>query len=81
MPHGCHIFAKASDIANSTMCIYPQSDHALPYCKCLLSCCADCTCINIPDQDTNKNMTKKHPQLGFTFTTSLDFVLLMVEFH
>ena len=28
-----------------------------------------------------KDMTKKHPQLGFTFTTSLDVVLLMVEFH
>ena len=28
-----------------------------------------------------KNMTKQHPQLGFTFTTSLDVVLLMVEFH
>ena len=28
-----------------------------------------------------KNMTKQHPQLGFTFTTSLDVVILMVEFH
>ena len=28
-----------------------------------------------------KNMTKIHPLLGFTFTTSLDVVLLMVEFH
>ena len=28
-----------------------------------------------------KNTKKKHPQLGFTFTTSLDVVLLMVEFH
>ena len=28
-----------------------------------------------------KHMTKQHPQLGFTFTTSLDVVLLMVEFH
>ena len=28
-----------------------------------------------------KNMTKIYPQLGFTFTTSLDVVLLMVEFH
>ena len=28
-----------------------------------------------------KNMTKQHPQLGFTFTTSFDIVLLMVEFH
>ena len=28
-----------------------------------------------------KTMKKQHPQLGFTFTTSLDVVLLMVEFH
>ena len=28
-----------------------------------------------------KNMTKQHPQLGFTFITSLDVVLLMVDFH
>ena len=28
-----------------------------------------------------KNMKEQHPQLGFTFTTSLDVVLLMVEFH
>ena len=28
-----------------------------------------------------KNMTKQHPLLGFTFTTSLDVVLFMVDFH
>ena len=28
-----------------------------------------------------KNMIKQHSQLGFTFTTSLEVVLLMVEFH
>ena len=28
-----------------------------------------------------KNMTKLHPLVGFTFITSLDVVLLMVEFH
>ena len=28
-----------------------------------------------------KNMTKIHPLLGFTFITSLDVVILMVEFH
>ena len=28
-----------------------------------------------------KNMKKQHPQLGFTCTTSLHAVLLMVEFH
>ena len=28
-----------------------------------------------------KNMKKKHPRLGCTFTTSLGVVLLMVELH
>ena len=34
-----------------------------------------------PTKKQQKNMTKQHPQLGFTFITSLDVVLLMVEFH
>ena len=81
MPHGNHIYDKASDMANATMCTYPQSEHALPHWKCVLRCCADCNFINIPDQGTTKNMTKLHPQLGFTLTTSLHVVLLIVEFH
>ena len=28
-----------------------------------------------------KSMKKLHPQLGFTFITSLDVVLIIVEFH
>ena len=28
-----------------------------------------------------KSIKKQHPQLGFTFITSLDIVLLMVDFH
>ena len=81
MPHGCHIYAKASDMANATMCTYPQSDHALPHWRFVLRCYSDCPFIDIPDQETTKNMKKQHPQLGFTFTTSLDVVLLMVDFH
>ena len=81
MPHGRHIYAKASDMTNATMCTYYQFDHALPHCKCALRCCADCPCINIPDQETNKNMNKQHPLLGFIFITSLDFVLPTVEFR
>ena len=30
MPHGRHIYAKASDMAKAEMFTYPQSDHALP---------------------------------------------------
>ena len=50
MPHGSHIYATASDMENATMCAYPQSEYSLPHWKCVLRCCADCPCINIPDQ-------------------------------
>ena len=81
IPHGSHIYAKSSDMANTTMCAYHNSDHALLQWKCVLWCCAEFSCINIPDQETTKKMAKQHPQFGFTFTTSLHVVLLMVEFH
>ena len=50
MPHVRHIYAKSSDMAQATMCAYTQYDHALPHRKCVLRCCADCPCMNIPDQ-------------------------------
>ena len=81
MLHGSHIYAKASDMANAKMCTYPQYEHALPRWKFLLQCCADFPCINISDQEATKKHEKLHPQLGFTFITSLDVVLPMVEFH
>ena len=36
MPHGRHIKAKTYDMAKAKMCVYSQSDHALPHCKCVL---------------------------------------------
>ena len=54
IPHGRHIYSKASDMANATMCAYPQSDHELPHWECVLRCCAECSHINLPDQETNK---------------------------
>ena len=42
MPHGCHVFAKAYDMEKASMCAYSQSDHTLPYWKCVLRCCAKC---------------------------------------
>ena len=54
MPHGRHIYAKASDVENATICAYPHSDNTLPHWKCVLRCCSDCPCINLPDQETNK---------------------------
>ena len=40
MPYGSHIYPRASDMKNATMCAYPQSDHALPHWKCVLRYCA-----------------------------------------
>ena len=68
MPHWRHNYSKASDMAKAIMRTYPQ-------------CCAECPHINLPDQEKNKNKRKKHPQLGFTFITSLNVVLLMVYFY
>ena len=65
MPHGSHIYVKAFDIENATMCPYPQSDHALPHWKCVLRCSEDCPCINIPDQETTKNHKETIPSISF----------------
>ena len=53
MPHGRHIYPKAYDMENATMCTYPQSDHALPHWKFILWFCDNCPCINITAQETN----------------------------
>ena len=45
MPHGPHIYAKASEMANATMCAYPQSDHELPHWKCIY--CGDVLNVHI----------------------------------
>ena len=65
MPHGCHIYAKASDMENATMCKYPQSGHVLPHWKCVLQCCAECPYINITDQETNKKYEETTPAIQF----------------
>ena len=65
LPHGRHIYAKASDMANSTMCTYPQSVHALPHWKCVLRCCANCLCINFTDQETTKKHDETTPSIRF----------------
>ena len=65
MPHGRHIYTKASDIANATMCTNPHSDHALQHWKCVLRCCADCPCINLPYQETTKKHEETTPSIRF----------------
>ena len=81
MTHGRHIYAKASAMAQDTMCAYPKSDHALHngnvYCGVVLTVHKSIFLTKKQIKSTNK----QHPQLGFTFITSLDVVLLMVKFH
>ena len=65
IPHGHHIYSKASDMENATMCIYPQSNHALPHWKYVVRCCADFPCINIPDQEIDKKYEETTPSIRF----------------
>ena len=65
MPYGCHIYAKAYDMAKAKMCTYPQSNHALPHWKCVLRCYAECPCINLLDQETNKKHEETTPSFRF----------------
>ena len=65
MPHRRHIYAKAVDMSQATMCAYPQSDHALSHWKCVLRCFADCPCINLPDQETYDQNIKITPSIRF----------------
>ena len=65
MPHWRHMYTKTSDMANATMCTYPQSDHALPHCKCIFWCCANFPCINLHDQEINKKHEETTPLIRF----------------
>ena len=65
MPHRRHIYAKASDMENATMCKYHQSAHALPHWKCVLRCCAEFPHTNLPEQETNKKHKETTPSIRF----------------
>ena len=65
MTHGLHIYAKASDMANATMCTYTHSGNAIPHWKCVLRCCANFPCINLPDQETTKKHDETTPSIRF----------------
>ena len=65
MPHRRHIYATASDMANASMCTYPQSEHSLPHWKCVLRCCNDCPCINIPDEEVSNKHDETTPTIRF----------------
>ena len=47
------------------MYAYPQSDNALTHWKCVLQCCAKCTSVNIPDQETDDQYSNTSPSIRF----------------
>ena len=65
MPHRRHIYTKAYDMERATMCDNSQWDHALPHWKCVLRCCAQCSSINILDQETDDKHPKPSPSISF----------------
>ena len=65
MPHGYHIYAKAYDMENATMYVYPQSDHSLPHWKYFMQRSAKFTRVNILDQETDDQYSNKSPSISF----------------
>ena len=65
MPHGRHIYAKSNDMAKATMCANSHSDHALPHCKWVLQCFAQCPSINITNQETDDKHPHPSPSIRF----------------
>ena len=65
IPHGRHIYSKASYMENSTLFTYHQSCNALPHWKRVLWCCSLCPHINLPYQETNKKYEETTPSARF----------------
>ena len=52
-------------MSKATICAYPQSDHELPHCNCIMQCCAKFPSINIPDQETYDQYSNTIPSVSF----------------
>ena len=65
MPHGRHIYAKASDMSKAEMCTFPQYYHAIPHWKCVLRCYKKCPCINISDREIDNQYSETIPSIRF----------------
>ena len=65
MPHGRHIYAKSYDMAKANMCECPQSDHALPYWKCVMQYYSKCPTINLPYQEMDDQYYNSSPSIRF----------------
>ena len=65
MPHGRHIYATADDMVMATMSVYPPSKHAMIHYKCVLGCCSNCPCIDLPDQESDRHYSNVFPSINF----------------
>ena len=45
MQYGKHMFKTLYDMVMATKCEYKSYNYALPHCKCVLHCCAQCPWI------------------------------------
>ena len=63
IPHGRHIYSKAYDMEQANMCAYPHSYHEITHRKCVLRCCADCPCINLPYQEIDNHNSYTTPSI------------------
>ena len=50
MSPGYNTYQTAYDMSMAKMCAHIQYQHAFTHCKCVMSCCAQCPCIDIPSQ-------------------------------
>ena len=44
------ILSTTKEVTDHSPNVHLSSDYALPHWKCVLRCCSDCLCINIPEQ-------------------------------
>ena len=65
IPNVSHIYATSSDMSMVTMCSYPQSQHAFPNWKCMLSCCSNLPCIDITHQELDRHNSNTSSSICF----------------
>ena len=65
IPNGIHIYATKFDMDIATMCEYPPYQHGFPHWKCVLYCCANYPCIDIPVQELDRHQYNTSPSIIF----------------
>ena len=63
--HRRHIYQTSPYMDTATMCVCPSSLYELIHCKCVLHCCAKYPCIDISNQESDKNKSMICPKIHF----------------